>query len=119
MGEIIGDYQQAAMADLTPNGVCKENGCTADQNPILGGRTNNLIICPIVSSTNHAYITLAGGGLLVANTEQTPMTIVGEYDNQVLNGAGCGGVEVNGKNVAQWRNICLRCWSNSINLYRL
>ncbi|WP_069791727.1 hypothetical protein A5482_013015 [Cyanobacterium sp. IPPAS B-1200] len=101
MGEIAGSYQQAAMADLTPNGVCKENGCREDQNPILGGRTNNLIICPIVSSTNHAYITLAGGGLLVANTEQTPMTIVGEYDNQVLNGAGCGGVEVNGK---MWLN---------------
>ncbi|AFZ47924.1 hypothetical protein Cyast_1971 [Cyanobacterium stanieri PCC 7202] len=102
IGEITGSYEQTAMADLTPNGKCKENGCgEAEQNAELGGRTNNLIICPIVSSSNHAYITLAGGGLLVANTEQTPMNIVGEYDNQILNGAGCGGVEVNGK---MWLN---------------
>lgn len=101
IGEITGNYQETAMADLTPNGQCKENDCAEDKNAKQGGRTNNLIICPIVSSSNHAYITLAGGGLLVANTEQTPMAIVGEYDNQVINGAGCGGVEVNGK---MWLN---------------
>ncbi|MGY6529760.1 MAG: hypothetical protein ACXITR_07495 [Cyanobacterium sp.] len=97
IGEITGNYEGSAMADLTPNGKCKENGCAEDKNADLGGRTNNLIICPIVSSSNHAYITLAGGGLLVANTEKTPMEIVGEYDNQILNGAGCGGIEANNK----------------------
>lgn len=97
IGKVTGNYNPSALADVTPSGECKENGCTAGQNGAVGGRPNNLIICPIVSSLDHAYITLAGGGLLVANTKTTPMTIVGEYDSQVVNGAGCGGVEVDGK----------------------
>lgn len=100
IGSITGNYDEADFSDLTPNGNCKENGC--NENPIpLGGRTNNVIICPIPSDSDRSYITLGGGGLLVANTKTTPMTIVGEYDNQVFNGAGCGGVQV-GNNV--WLN---------------
>ncbi|BAQ66758.1 hypothetical protein [Geminocystis sp. NIES-3709] len=97
IGKITGSYDEGALGDLTPNEECKENGCTAGTNADKGGRANNLIICPIVSSTDHAYITLAAGGLIVANTKTTPMSIVGEYGSQVLNGAGCGGVEVDGK----------------------
>ena len=34
---------------------------------------------------------MGGGGLIVANTDATPMAIVGEYGNNIVNGAGCGG----------------------------
>ncbi|MBV6628138.1 MAG: hypothetical protein KI793_35335 [Rivularia sp. (in: Bacteria)] len=100
IGSIIGSYSEADFTDLTPNGNCKENGCN-DNQVVLGGRPNNVIICPITSQRDNAYITVGGGGLLVANTKTTPMTIVGEYDNQVFNGAGCGGVQV-GRNM--WLN---------------
>ncbi|MBR9911116.1 MAG: hypothetical protein GYB33_12280 [Gammaproteobacteria bacterium] len=101
LGEVVGSYQDTALDDLTPNGLCKENGCLAGPNADLGGRPNNVIICPIISSSDKAYITMGGGGLLVADTQATPMTIVGEYGNQVVNGAGCGGVEVDGQ---MWLN---------------
>lgn len=82
------------MGALTPSGACRENGCGVGSDGALGGRPNNLIICPVPSSTTpHAYLTLAGGGLLVVDHSTTPMAIVGEYGNQVINGAGCGGVE--------------------------
>ena len=93
VGRVIGDYEPAAFADLTPNGVCKENGCDGNDG-VMGGRPNNVIICPIVSDNDNAYITFGGGGLLVAKTRTTPMQIVGEYGNQIVNGAGCGGVQV-------------------------
>jgi hypothetical protein len=84
--------------DLTPNGMCRENGCAAGPDGAAGGRPNNLIICPIPSQqTNHAFLTLAGGGLLVVDHSTTPMSIVGEYGNAVINGAGCGGVEGEGE----------------------
>ena len=95
LGSLSGSYDMAAFEDLTPNGICKENGCDEPSlDGALGGRANNVIICPIVSGNDHAYITFGGGGLLIANTKATPMQIVGEYDNQVVNGAGCGGVQV-------------------------
>lgn len=96
-GEVIGDYDATAFSDLTPNGVCKENGCAAGADGTLGGRPNNLIICPVASSNEHVYVTLGGGGLIVADHSTTPMSIVGEYGNQAVNGAGCGGVEANGQ----------------------
>ncbi len=91
IGDIIGDYSDADFSDLTANNQCKENGCSAGPDAELGGRPNNVIICPIPSANNKAYVTMGGGGLLVADTNTTPMTIVGEYGNQVVNGAGCGG----------------------------
>ncbi|MEC8524976.1 MAG: hypothetical protein VXZ24_12130 [Pseudomonadota bacterium] len=96
-GDITGDYVDAAFADLTPNGVCKENGCTDGADGALGGRPNNVIICPVASSNENVYVTLGGGGLIVADHSTTPMSIVGEYGNQAVNGAGCGGVEANGQ----------------------
>lgn len=92
IGSVSGEYNSVALGDLTPNGYCKENGCNGDT-VVEGGRPNNLIICPIVSESQKAYITMAGGGLLVADTLATPMQIVGEYNQQNINGAGCGGVE--------------------------
>jgi hypothetical protein len=101
IGNVIGRYNPQAFNDLTPNGVCKENGCASGPNGSQGGRPNNVIICPILSDTGNAYVTFGGGGLIVANIKTTPMSIVGEYDNQVFNGAGCGGIQV-GKQV--WLN---------------
>jgi hypothetical protein len=78
---------------LTGNGECKENGCLDGPDAALGGRPNNLVICPIPSTLDKAYVTLGGGGLVVADLDATPMTIVGEYGNQVINGAGCAGAQ--------------------------
>ena len=94
LGTITGDYSNADFGDLTPAGKCRENGCSGGSDGNMGGRVNNVIICPISSSNDRAYITMGGGGLLVADTTTTPMTIVGEYGQQVINGAGCGGVQV-------------------------
>jgi len=94
LGSLSGKYADADLSELTPNGVCKENGCNEGPDAMAGGRTNNIPICPITSSSGKAYTTLAGGGLLVLDTNTTPMNIVGEYDNAVINGAGCGGVQV-------------------------
>jgi hypothetical protein len=94
ISKVAGEYSDAALEDLTPNGVCKENGCGSGADGAAGGRPNNVIICPIPSSTGRAYITVGGGGLLVADTFSTPIAQVGEYGNQVVNGAGCGGVQV-------------------------
>jgi len=91
IGRITGSYDMADFGDLTPAGLCREDGCASGQD---GGRPNNVIICPITSDLDNTYITMGGGGLLVADTTATPMRIVGEYSNAVINGAGCGGVQV-------------------------
>ena len=93
LGRIVGSPDPDAIGDLTPQGFCKENGCSAGRNAADGGRPNNLIICPIVSRSDKAYVTLAGGGLIVADTRSTPMRILADYDQATINGAGCGGVQ--------------------------
>ena len=95
LGGIVGGYSQEDLSDLTPNGFCKENGCSTGSDGNAGGRANNVPICPIPSYNDNAYITLGGGGLLVLKIKTTPMEIVGEYGRAVINGAGCGGVQVN------------------------
>ena len=45
------------------------------------------------SNNQHAYLTLGGGGLFVVDITTEPMTIVAEYTNDVVSGAGCGGEE--------------------------
>ncbi len=83
--------------NLTPNGFCKENGCAGGLNGSSGGRPNNAILCPIPAFDNAlVYVTLAGGGLLVIDSSATPMAIVGEYGNEVINGAGCAGAQAEG-----------------------
>ncbi len=96
IGSVSGAYTAEATAQLTPNGKCRQNGCSAGPDGSMGGRSTNVIVCPIVSSTDKVYITFGGGGLLVADGTSTPMKIVGEYGKQVINGAGCGGVEAGG-----------------------
>lgn len=94
IGTVSGSYDDADLSDLTPNGKCKENGCAAGSDGAAGGRPNNLIICPLSTANDNVYVTLAAGGLLIADVRATPMAIVGEYGNQVINGAGCGGALV-------------------------
>ena len=94
IGEVTGAYDDDAFGDLTPNGFCKENGCTSGPDGGTGGRGNNVIICPIASDRDNVYVTMGGGGLLVADLNTTPMTLVGEYGAETFNGAGCGGVQV-------------------------
>jgi hypothetical protein len=96
---VSGMYDLAgAFGNYTHNGYCKENLCAAggtdaDDAP-NGGRPNNVIVCPIVSDNDYAYITMGGGGLLVADTATTPMSLTGEFGREVVNGAGCGGVQI-------------------------
>lgn len=97
VGKISGSYSDADLQDLTPNGACKENDCGSGPDGKLGGRPNNLPICPIPSENDLVYITLAGGGLLIADSRTTPMSIVGEYGNAVQYGAGCSGAQAGDK----------------------
>ncbi len=96
---VSGSYGAAVTGNFTPNGKCKQNGCVADgsKDGAKGGRPNNVIICPIVSNTGMIYITMAAGGMLVADTKSTPMKIVAEYGNNDVNGVGCGGVHIGKK----------------------
>ena len=91
VGSVTGSYEDADLDDLTPAGKCRENGCIDGPDGSDGGRVNNVIVCPIVSTNDNVYITFGGGGLLIADLTTTPMSIVGEYGQQVINGAGCGG----------------------------
>ncbi|KNC76682.1 hypothetical protein SARC_10828 [Sphaeroforma arctica JP610] len=92
IGSIIGDYADADLSDATPNGYCKENGCSDLANGGAGGRGKNMPICTLTSANNFVYITLAGGGLFVADISETPLKIVAEYGKEVIYGAGLCGV---------------------------
>jgi len=96
IGEVAGDYDLngEAFSQLTPAGYCKENGCAGGPDAPNGGRPNTVIVCPIASEDDNVYITLGGGGLLVADGKSTPMKLVAEYEQQIFNGAGCGGMQV-------------------------
>lgn len=77
------------VAGLTPNGLPKED-------PIL--RPDNAPIClNLDSSSRYAFVTLRGGGLFVVDVTTTPMSIVAEYDKEVIHPNGCIGIEAAGK----------------------
>ncbi|HIO21118.1 MAG TPA: hypothetical protein EYN18_01810 [Nitrospirales bacterium] len=85
-GRVSGVYSNFQL-ETTPSGAMKEGE----------GRPNNVVICPIVSGNNkHVYVTFGGGGLFVVDMTTEPMSIVAEYTNDVISGAGCGGVEGGG-----------------------
>ena len=86
VSSVTGNYNRANFGGKTPSG--------ADRQGDDAGRPGNVIVCPIVSSSDKVYITFGGGGLLIADGTATPMNIIGEYTNDVINGAGCGGVQV-------------------------
>ena len=63
---------------------------------LAGVRPTNNVICPVVDDTSTlTFITLGGGGLLVANTSAggVPPPIVAEYDMQTIHPNGCGGMQ--------------------------
>lgn len=85
-GRVSGEYSNHQTIH-TPSGALKEGL----------GRPNNVVVCPVPSSTNqHAYVTFGGGGLFVVDVTTEPMAIVAEYTDDVISGAGCGGVEGGG-----------------------
>ena len=85
-GRVSGEYANFQTI-YTPSGALKEGP----------GRPNNVVICPIPSSNNqHVYVTFGGGGLFVVDITTEPMSIVAEYTNDVISGAGCGGAEGGG-----------------------
>jgi DNA-binding beta-propeller fold protein YncE len=64
----------------------------------LGLRPDNAPICPIKESQSRfTFVTLRGGGLFVVDSRSTPMSIVGEYDQDTVHGNGCLGAETAGK----------------------
>jgi hypothetical protein len=99
LGGVTGSYNDEALGNLTPTGHCKENGCAgaADDAAASPGRPNNVPICPVMASNGLVFNTFGGGGLLVLDSTQTPMSIVGAYGNLVVYGAGVCGEEVSGQ----------------------
>jgi hypothetical protein len=71
-------------------------------------RPNNQVVCPLVTSNNMVFTTLAGGGMFVVDLTSEPMNILGAYSGvqsstgAVVNAAGkiraagCGGIEEGG-----------------------
>ena len=85
-GRVSGEYSNF-QTEYTPSGALKEGP----------GRPNNVVVCGRLSSNNqHAYLTLGGGGLFVVDMTTEPMSIVAEYTDDVISGAGCGGEEGGG-----------------------
>lgn len=95
VSSVSGVYDAGIASDVTPNGNNKIDSVGAGT---VVGRTSGIIICPIVADTGATYITLAGGGAIIADSTDTPMSIIGEYGNADtvggLNGVGCGGIQV-------------------------
>jgi hypothetical protein len=100
---------QPIAVDMNPddNISCSVTGSVADNQSTLTPagnekqhselRPNNAVICPIpTQSSQHAFVTLGGGGLFVVDNQATPMAIVAEYDKSLIAAAGCGGVEASG-----------------------
>lgn len=59
-----------------------------------GERPDTAPICPITeSSSQYAFLTLRGGGLIVVDVTTTPMKVVATLDNNQIHPAGCGGVQ--------------------------
>jgi hypothetical protein len=60
-----------------------------------GERPDNAPICPVTDETStYAFVTLRGGGLLVVNVKDTPMTVTATLTNQEIQPAGCGGYQM-------------------------
>lgn len=60
-----------------------------------GERPDNAPICPITEATStYAFVTLRGGGLLVVNVKDTPMTVTTTLTHNEIHPAGCGGYQI-------------------------
>lgn len=61
-----------------------------------GVRPTNNVVCPIIDHTSTlTFVTLSGGGMLVADTSAggAPPAIVAEYDVSTVGPNGCGGMQ--------------------------
>ena len=62
-----------------------------------GERPDTSPICPITeASSQYAFVTLRGGGLIVMDVTTTPMKVVATLDNNQIHPAGCGGIQSGG-----------------------
>ncbi len=62
-----------------------------------GERPDTAPIYPITeSSSQYAFVTLRGGGLLVVDVTTTPLKVVATMDNNQIHPAGCGGIQSGG-----------------------
>ncbi|MBH0187723.1 MAG: hypothetical protein HP493_02390 [Nitrospira sp.] len=62
-----------------------------------GERPDTSPICPITeSSSQYAFVTLRGGGLLILDVTATPLKVVATLDNNQIHPAGCGGIQAGG-----------------------
>ena len=60
-----------------------------------GERPDNAPICPITETTStYAFVTLRGGGLLVVNVKETPMSVTAALSDVQVHPGGCGGIQV-------------------------
>ncbi|MFM8552094.1 MAG: YncE family protein [Nitrospiraceae bacterium] len=58
-------------------------------------RPDNAPVCPVTdAAAKYAFVTLRGGGLLVADVTETPMKIVAGLDKGQVHAGGCGGIQV-------------------------
>ena len=99
-------HQQAATLDLagctTPSGKpCQSSTPISDLDPAYLGpdnRPDNAPICPVLTDSDRAYVTLRGGGLFIVDLRATPMSLIAAYGNDRIGRDGCGGVQ-NGNKV--------------------
>ncbi|MGQ0625964.1 MAG: hypothetical protein ACT4PP_15120 [Sporichthyaceae bacterium] len=94
-------YESDADIELVPSATLNLATCTTPSGAPCeqaGVRPTNTIICPIVEDSSRlTFITLGGGGLIVADTSRGDRVppIVAEYDNSTISPAGCGGMQGN------------------------
>ncbi|GAT70661.1 cell surface glycoprotein [Planomonospora sphaerica] len=89
-----GRFVQEPAATLDLAGCTTPNGAPC-QAP--GLRPDNAPICPFIASDNGpVFVSLRGGGMLVADWRTTPMSITGEYDTAHIPANGCGFIEAGG-----------------------
>jgi hypothetical protein len=94
-------HQTAATLDLvgctTPSGKpCQSSTPVSDLDPAYLGpdnRPDNAPICPVLTDSDRAYVTLRGGGLFIVDIRATPMSLVAAYGNDRIGRDGCGGVQ--------------------------
>lgn len=91
LGGMTGSYDDADLGDfVSSSNKCKENGCSSEEAD-NDGRPNNVPICPVMAPNGLVFNTFGGGGLLVMDSKETPMSIVASYPNSLIYGAGvCG-----------------------------
>ncbi|MDF5752478.1 hypothetical protein [Spongiactinospora sp. TRM90649] len=87
-------FVQEPAATLDLAGCTTPNGAPCQSTEL---RPDNAPICPFIADDNGpVFVSLRGGGMLVADWRTTPMSIVAEYDHRVIPPNGCGFAEAKG-----------------------